>query len=100
MKKGLLAFLVIIVILGCVPKEKTIEQKIKERLVGEKITYYNIAGQPVNFTISVSDIKSIDKMEIKGEIFWKVRVGDDLMWYLYLDKDGKNIVKKEQLFVT
>ena len=102
MKRGLLVFLVVvfIVFLGCTIKEIPIEQKIKERLVGEKIAYYNIAGQPINFTISANDIKSIEKIEIKGEVFWRVRVGGDLMWDMYLDKDGKKIVRKEQLFVT
>lgn len=93
-------FIVSILIISCVPKEKSAEEKIKERLIGEKITYYNIAGQPLNFTISAEDISSIEKTEIKDEILWKVRVGQDLAWDIYLDKDGKNIVKKEQLFVT
>ena len=93
-------FIVSIVLLGCVPKEKAVEEKIKERLIGEKITYYSIAGQPLNFTISAKDIISIEKVEIKGEILWKARVGDGLAWDIYLGKDGKNIVKKEQLFLT
>ena len=101
MKWGLLVFLAIvfIVIFGCTIKEKPIEQKIKERLVGEKIIYYNIAGQPINFTISAEDITSIEKIQTKEGVFWKARVGKELMWDLYLDKNGE-IVKKEQLFVT
>lgn len=93
-------FIVYIVIVSCIPKEKSIEEKIKERLIGEKITYYSIAGQPLNFTISANDITFIEKVEIKGEVLWKARVGQDLAWDIYLDKDGKNIVRKEQLFVT
>lgn len=102
MRRILLVYLIIasIVIISCIPKEKSIEEKIKERLVGEKITYFNIAGQPLNFTVSAKDILSIEKAEIKGEALWKARVGQDLAWDIYLDKGGKNIVKKEQLFVT
>ena len=87
-------------IYGCVYREKDIEQKIRNNLIGEKVTYYNIAGQPINFTISAEDVKSIEKTETKEGIFWKVRVGKDLMWDFYFDKDAKKIVKKEQLFVT
>ena len=101
--KGILVILLVILLsltYGCISKEISIEQNIKERLIGEKITYYNIAGQPVNFTISAGDIKSIEKVKIKEEPFWKVGVGKDLIWDIYMDKDGKNIVKTEQLFVS
>ena len=101
--KGILVILMVILLsltYGCISKETSIEQKIKENLIGNNISYYGIAGQPVNFTISADDIKSIEKVEIKGELFWKVEIGKDLIWNIYMDKDGKNIVKKEQLFVT
>ena len=100
MRKGLLGFLIIITVLGCVAEGKNTEQNIKERLIGEKIIYYDIAGRPVNYTISAADVQSIEKVEIKNELLWKVKVGNGLMWEIYLDRDGQNIVKKEQLFMT
>jgi len=87
-------------IFGCTNLDKSIDQKIRDDLVGKKITYHNIAGKPINFTVSVSDIKFIEKVEVKGEIYWKVRVGEALMWNIYYDMDGEIIIRKEQLFVT
>lgn len=105
MKRGRYIVLVIGIILaiftyGCVAEEKRIEQKIMENLIGEEVTYYNIAGQPIYYIISADDIKSIEKVETKEGTLWKVRVGKDLMWDFYFNKNGETIVKKEQLFVT
>ena len=102
MKKKLIVLSIMIVFIlayGCVKKERSTEEKITDSLIGEKLTYYNIAGQPINFTISAEDIKSIEKTEIKGAFFWRVRVGESLAWDIYFDQYGK-IEKKEQLFVT
>jgi|SRR3989338_22323 len=95
-------FLVFVAILftlaSCQSNFKSDEQKIKEKLVGYEITYYNIAGKPINYTVKESDILSIENGNYKGAL-WKVRVGEALSWDIYLDNNF-NIVRQEQLFRT
>src|SRR3989338_7913859 len=83
---------------SCQSNLKSNEQKIKEKLVGYEITYYNIAGKPINYTVKESDILSIENGNYKGAL-WKVRVGEALSWDIYLDNNF-NIVRQEQLFRT
>jgi hypothetical protein len=78
----------------------TPEDKIKENLIEMTLTYSNIAGQPLTFTITADDIKSIEKTTLDGNAAWKVRVGDALAWDIYFDESGEQIIKKEQLFVS
>lgn len=90
-------FVVMIILTSCQNNAKTDEQKIKEKLIGYQITYYNIAGKPVNYTVQETDIITIEKVN-EGAL-WKVRVGESLAWDFYFDKE-LNIVKQEQLFRT
>lgn len=73
---------------------------INQTLIGTNITYYGIAGKPMNFTIGPGDIQSIEKIEYKNDSAWQVRVGQGLSWDLILDADGKQILETKQLFVT
>ncbi len=104
MKKINLVFLGIIaalfLITSCAKQElkTTNEDRVKEVLIGYNITYYNIAGKPMNYTVKESDILSIENGNYK-EAVWKVRVGKSLAWDIYLDKDF-NIVRQDQLFRT
>ncbi len=73
---------------------------IENTLVGMNLTYYSIAGQPLNYTIGAGDIQSVDKAEYNGQAAWKVRVGQGMQWDLIMDQSGKEILDTKQLFVT
>lgn len=73
---------------------------IKKTLIGMNLTYYSIAGQPMNYTIGDGDIQTIDKVEYNGQQAWKVRVGQGMQWDLTMDKSGERILDTKQLFVT
>jgi hypothetical protein len=77
-----------------------IRKAISERLVGTNLTYYSIAGEPMNYTIGADDIVSIEKAEYDGQPAWKVRVGRGLSWDLTMDAEGKQVLDTKQLFVT
>lgn len=76
------------------------QKAISTTLVGYNLTYYSIAGKPLNYTIGPGDIQSIDKTSYKGSEAWKVRVGQGLAWDLTMSEDGKRILDIKQLFVT
>lgn len=80
--------------------ETQIKERITQNLVGTQIEYYNVAGRPMSYNISASDIKSINKTQQDGKIVWKVRVGSKLAWDIYFNDTGEKILKKEQLFVS
>jgi len=73
---------------------------IENTLVGMNLTYYSIAGQPLNYTIGAGDIQSVEKAEYNGQAAWKVRVGQGMQWDLTMDQSGKEILDTKQLFVT
>ncbi len=73
---------------------------IEKTLTGMNLTYYSIAGQPLNYTIGAGDIQSVDKAEYNGQAAWKVRVGQGMQWDLIMDQSGKEILDTKQLFVT
>jgi hypothetical protein len=73
---------------------------INEALVGMNLTYYNIAGMPMNYTISPQDIRSVEKAEYDGQPAWKVRVGSGMEWDLTLDAECKQVLDIKQLFYT
>lgn len=79
---------------------ETPEAKITKQLVGMNLTYSNIAGQPMTFTITAEDITSIEQATLDNNTVWKVHVGDALAWNIYLDETGSRIIKEEQLFQT
>jgi hypothetical protein len=80
--------------------EESPQTKIKERLIGYKLEYPNIAGNLLIFEIKSEDIKSIKKTVLNEKEVWKVRVGKGLVWDLYFDIKGDKIIKQEQLFVS
>lgn len=73
---------------------------IEKTLVGMNLTYYSIAGQPLNYTIGAGDIQLVEKADYNGQAAWKVRVGQGLQWDLIMDQSGKQILDTKQLFVT
>jgi hypothetical protein len=77
-----------------------VREAINERLVGTNLTYYSIAGVPMNYTIGAEDIVSVDKAEYNGQPAWKVRVGQGMAWDLTMDAEGKQILDTKQLFYT
>lgn len=77
-----------------------VKKAINDRLVGTNLTYYSIAGVPMNYTIGADDIKSVEKTTYDGQPAWKVRVGEGLSWDLTMDAEGKQILDTKQLFVT
>jgi hypothetical protein len=75
-------------------------QAIEKTLVGTNLTYYSIAGQPMNYTITHDDIVSIEPTTFEGKNAWKVRVGQSLSWNLTMSADGTQVLDSEQLFRT
>lgn len=73
---------------------------INMTLIGTNLTYYSIAGKPMNYTIGAVDIMSVEKAEYDGRPAWKVRVGQGMAWDLTMDAEGKQILDTKQLFYT
>lgn len=73
---------------------------INKTLVGQNITYFSIAGKPLNYTITQDDIGSIDPTTYDGKNAWLVHVGKGLSWNLTMSADGTQILDKKQLFMT
>ncbi len=73
---------------------------LKKTLTGMNLTYYSIAGKPMNYTIGARDIGSIEPVEFEGQPAWKVHVGQGLAWDLTMDRSGTKILDTKQLFVT
>jgi hypothetical protein len=73
---------------------------IRDTLVGTNLTYYSIAGKPMNYTIGPEDIGSIEPTTFEGKNAWKVRVGQGLAWDLTMDASGREILYVDQLFRT
>ncbi len=104
MKPGFLvwfaAIIIIILAISCADNGLQIKQKIKKNLTGMEIAYSDIAGKTLTYTVSAKDIKSIERIEIKGDAGWRVEVGESLRWVIYYDSEGEKIIKREQLFMT
>lgn len=73
---------------------------IKETLVGTNLTYYSIAGKPMNYTIGENDIGNVEPTTFEGKDAWKVRVGQGMTWDLTMDANGTGILHVDQLFQT
>jgi hypothetical protein len=73
---------------------------IEKTLVGMNLTYYSIAGKPMNYTITQGDILSIEPTTYEGKDAWKVHVGQSLSWNLTMSADGTQVLDSEQLFRT
>lgn len=83
-----------------VKSDKAARDNISQTLTGMNLTYYSIAGKPMNYTITADSIKSIEPYPYKGKPAWKVRVGEGLAWDLIMDSEGTKILKTNQLFQT
>jgi hypothetical protein len=77
-----------------------VRSTIKDTLAGTNLTYYSIAGKPMNYTIGQDDIRSVDPTTYEGKDAWKVRVGEGLAWDLTMDANGTEILYVDQLFRT
>jgi hypothetical protein len=98
---GLLA--VAMLMTGCVSSKSNAgdaRSTITDTLAGTSLTYYSIAGQPMNYTIGPDDIGSIERTAYEGKDAWKVRVGQSLAWDLTMDASGTEILYVDQLFRT
>ena len=80
--------------------DAAVKNKINKTLVGTNITYSNLAGKPINYTIMPDSIKSIEKTVYKGKLAWKVRVGEGMAWDITMDATGSKILDRKQLFYT
>ncbi|BAI61303.1 hypothetical protein MCP_1231 [Methanocella paludicola SANAE] len=83
-----------------VKPDNAARDNISRTLTGMNLTYYSIAGKPMNYTITADSIKSIEPYPYKGKPAWKVRVGEGLAWDLIMDRSGTKILKTDQLFRT
>jgi hypothetical protein len=77
-----------------------IKEKIRSNLIGTEIVYSDFSGKKVVYNVTDTDIKSIEKTLINGNIAWKVRIGEDMAWDYYYEESGDKIIKTEQLFQT
>ncbi len=77
-----------------------INETIEKTLVSTNLTYYSIAGKPLNYTIGTNDIVSIEPTTYEGSEAWKVRVGQGLSWDLTMDANGTKVLHVNQLFQT
>jgi hypothetical protein len=87
---------------GCtsVAGSEDAKSTINQTLVGHNLTYYSIAGKPMNYTITSEDIVSVDPTVYNGSNAWKVRVGKSLTWDLTMSANGTQILYVDQLFRT
>ena len=76
------------------------QKAITTTLVGHNLTYYSIAGKPLNYTIGPGDIRQIEQTSYNGSPAWSVHVGQGLAWDLTLDETGTHILDIRQLFQT
>jgi hypothetical protein len=76
------------------------QKAISTTLVGYNITYYSIAGKPLNYTIGPGDIQSITQTSYGDSPAWQVRIGQGLAWDITMSDDGTRILDVRQLFVT
>lgn len=76
------------------------EKSIKSILVGKNITYYSIAGQPMNYLVTEEDIGTIEQTTYNGTDALKVRVGNSLAWDFIINANGTEILEINQLFYT
>lgn len=81
-------------------KNEVPENSIIKTLDGHELVYYSIAGKPMTYTITESDITSIEKTAYKGNPAWKVSVGTGLNWDIIMDESGTTILETHQNFVT
>jgi hypothetical protein len=81
-------------------QDQAARDSIYATLVDTNLTYYSIAGQPMNYTITADDIKGINRTVYKGKPAWKVRIGEGLAWDLTMDDTGKKVLDTKQLFQT
>lgn len=79
---------------------QALRSQINKTLTGYNITYYSIAGQPMNYTVTADDIKSIEKTDYNGGDAWKVRIVEGLSWDVILSADGTRVLDTRQLFQT
>jgi hypothetical protein len=95
--------LVALLAAGCISSNSNagdVNATIKDTLVGTNLTYYSIAGKPMNYTIGPADIVSVAPTTYEGKDAWKVRVGESLSWDLTMDANGTEILYVDQLFRT
>ena len=94
--------LLTLLVAGCISAGNAgdVRATIKDTLVGTNLTYYSIAGRPLNFTIGEADIGNVTPATFEGKDAWKVHVGLGLAWDLTMDANGTKILHVEQLFQT
>lgn len=90
--------ILLLILAGCAAQQISEEDAVRKSLVGTEIEYGNLAGNTLTYVVNESDIISVEKISEK-EAVWKVRVGNNLSWYLYLN-ENHDIIRIEQLFMT
>lgn len=85
------------------------ETEAMEAVVGTQLTHHNIAGMPVEETVTRGDVRRAELAVAprnypgKGLAFqleWKVFVATPLPWVIWLDDATGNVVRVEQRFAT
>jgi hypothetical protein len=85
------------------------ETDAMEAVVGTQLTHYNVAGMPVEETVTRGDVRRAELAVAprhypgKGLAFqleWKVFVATPLPWVIWLDDATGNVVRVDQRFAT
>jgi hypothetical protein len=97
--------------------EKTSLQAAKDSLIGRVLTYWNIAGQPMQFTISQESLSSTQQVKaivpqdtqngLRMLVCWEIPIGmfpawpsDRGSWTAYIDTITGEVVRIDQNFQT
>src|SRR3989344_218508 len=93
-----------------VPESILSEEQAKNKLVGKELTYGDIAGKSVSYTIIEEDLtKNAEKVilpkystdNIELRLAWKVPIGkNEIMWYVYVDAVNGEELKTQQMFMN
>ncbi|MBN1699004.1 MAG: dockerin type I repeat-containing protein [Spirochaetales bacterium] len=91
------------------PVEKITPQKAMELSVGRVITYYNVAGEPVEYSVTAEDITEVPSVKyiipyeteesLQYRYCWQVSIAGG-MWDMYIDVVTGEVIDIEQHFQT
>lgn len=97
-----LLLIVIIIVLSVQFNSLGIESRIKQKLSGRELAYYDMRGARVTEIVESGDIKSIrlEKCISGNEMCFVAMIETPLPWKVYYDKNTLEEVGIQQLFRT
>ncbi len=97
-----LLLIAIIIVLSFQFNSVGIESRIKQKLAGKELAYYDIRGMRVTEIVESGDVKSIkfEKCISDNEMCYVAMIETPLPWKVYYDKNTLEEVGIQQLFVS